>query len=317
MKAKRVCLLLSLSLFIINCAKKGPPTSPDRTPPLLLSVEVVDRNHIEVAFDEDIEAQPAESLSNLIIDGLHILASVSAGKKIILTTDDMDTVDYKIRLLNIRDLSGNGKDEYKTKFRGTLKEDTTPPSIVRSPSMVVRNTPTDTNFTMKFTEPIENFRIYIMPETKIKYNWNEIKNEIKLEITAIDTLTVYHLYGVFWDRARNYKEVDINFTREKNLPLIWLKGTVEDSTILLMTQNGRLSQFTISDSTGNFIFQNLYPGDCVLFGKSRGAYFSSDTFALSLPKEEVELYPINEKEMDKKMLETLNSLYEVYLGDFK
>lgn len=317
MKAKRACLFLFLFLFILNCAKKGPPTSPDRTPPFLSSVEVVDRNHIEITFDEDIQIQPAESLSNITVGGLRILAPVAVGRKIILTTDDMDTVDYKIRLFNIKDLSGNGKDEYKTKFRGTLREDTIPPAIAISPLPIVKNTPPDTNFIVKFTEQIDNHYINMMPETKVQYDWNESKTEVKFKIFAIDTLTVYHFYGVFWDRAGNHTRFDIYFTREKNLPLIWLKGTTIDSAILLMTKDGRFSQFTISDSTGNFVFQNLYSGGYTLFGKNKDAYFSSGAFTLSVPKEETELYPINENKIDNRILQVLNSLYEIYIGSIK
>jgi len=317
MKAKKICLFLFLFFSLLNCAKKGPPTSPDKTPPSLSSVEIIDRNHIEVIFNEDIQTQPAESLSNIITDGLHILASVAMGKKIFLTTADMDTVEYKIRLLNIRDISGNGKDEYKTRFRGTLKEDTIPPAIARAPSTTVRNTPSDTNFTVQFTEQIENFCTYIMPEAKMEYDCNKAKTEIKFKISAIDTLTVHHLYGVFWDKAKNSKKLEIIFTREKNLPLIWLKGMIEDSTVLLMTQNGRLSQFTVSDSMGNFILQNLYPGDYTLFGKDKNMYFSSDIFTLSFSKEEIKLYPIDQEKMNSRMLQTLNSLYEIYIEDIK
>jgi len=317
MKAKKVYLFLFLSFFISNCAKKGPPTCPDKTPPSLSSLEVVDRNHIEVIFNEDLQTQPAESLSNIITDGLCILASAAMGGKIFLTTDDMDTVEYKIRLLNIRDISGNGKDEYKTGFRGTLKKDTIPPAIAKAPSTTVRNTPSDTNFTVKFTEQIDNFRIYIMPEAKMDYSWNKAKTEIKFKISAIDTLTVYHLYGVFWDKARNSKKLEIIFTREKNLPLIWLKGMIEDSTILFMTQNGRLSQFTMSDSMGNFILQNLYPGDYALFGKDKNMYFSSDIFTLSFSKEEIKLHPIDEEKMNSRILQTLNSLYKIYIEDIE
>lgn len=315
MRVKRICPFLFLSLLTVNCAKKGAPTSPDRTPPFLSSVEVVDRGHIEITFDEDIEIPAAESLSNIMVDGLQILASVASKKKIFLTTDDMDTVEYKIKLFNISDLSGNGKDEYKSKFRGTLRADTMPPAIVRSPSQIVRNTPPDTNLTIKFTEQIESSHIYIMPETKVSYNWNGVKTEVEIKISAIDTLTVYHIYGVFWDGAGNSRKVDISLSREKNLPLIWLKGTTEDSTVLLMTKNGGFAQFTLSDSTGNFIFQNLYPGEYTLFGKSKKAYLSSGALTLSLPKEAVELYTIDEEKMDVKLLQTLNSFYTVYLGD--
>ena len=308
---------LFLFFLILGCAKKGPPTSPDRTPPFLISVDVLDQSHIMITFDENINVLSAESLYNFKSDSLYILASVAAGKNIFITTDDMDTIDYQVKLSNISDISGNKQDEYVIKFRGTLNRDTIPPDIVKSPSTTLTNSPLDTNLVLKFSEQIDKSRIYIMPDIKFSWDWNKQKTELKISISMIDSMTVYHIYGLFWDRACNYTEGDYSLTREKNLPLIWIKGTTKDSSVILITKSGIPLQFVLSDTTGGFTFQNLYPDNYTLIGKSDNEYFTSDLIKISIPKDELSLYPTVDTDIDKPILSILNSLYEIYFREIK
>ncbi len=308
---------LFLFLLIFGCAKKGPPTSPDRTPPFLISVDVLDQSHITITFDENIDVLSAESLYNFKSDSLYILASVATGKNIFITTDDMDTIDYQIKLSNISDISGNKQDEYVIKFRGTLNRDTIPPGIVKSPSTTLTNSPADTNLVLKFSEQIDKSRIYIMPDIKFSWDWNKQKTELKISISMIDSMAVYHIYGLFWDRACNYTEGDYSLTREKNLPLIWIKGTTKDSSIILITKSGIPLQFVVSDTTGGFTFQNLYPDNYTLIGKRDNEYFTSDLMKISIPKDELSLYPTVDTDIDKPVLSILNSLYEIYFREIK
>ncbi|MCK4329613.1 hypothetical protein KAX02_07195 [candidate division WOR-3 bacterium] len=308
---------LFLFLLIFGCAKKGPPTSPDRTPPFLISVDVLDQSHITITFDENIDMLSAESLYNFKSDSLYILASVATGKNIFITTDDMDTIDYQIKLSNISDISGNKQDEYVIKFRGTLNRDTIPPDIVKSPSTTLTNSPADTNLVLKFSEQIDKSRIYIMPDIKFSWDWNNQKTELKISISMIDSMTVYHIYGLFWDRACNYTEGDYSLTREKNLPLIWIKGTTKDSGIILITKSRIPLQFVVSDTTGGFTFQNLYPDNYTLIGKRDNEYITSDLIKISIPKDELSLYPTVDTDIDKPVLSILNSLYEIYFREIK
>ncbi len=317
MKTKSFTLLIFLSLLQSNCAKKGSPTSPDRSPPFLVSVAVLDKNHLMIKFDEDIVVQPAESLCNIKSEVLTVLSSVAAEDKIFLTTSPMDTLDYQINLLNIRDPWGNRKDEYKIKFRGTLNPDTLPPDVIVSSTKIIKDAPPEAVLSLKFSEKVDTSIIHIMPYTRYNCEWNDQKTQLKIQISRIDSMKVYRVYGLFRDNEGNRTKTEYAITRERELPIIWLKGETKDSTIIILTKEGKPYMFTISDTNGIFSIQNIFPDSYTLIAQRENEYLSSGNIKIRVPEDRLSMYHIQENEIDKETLSVLNSLYNTYLGEIR
>ncbi|MCD5383977.1 hypothetical protein LR066_04380 [candidate division WOR-3 bacterium] len=296
--------ILAFLLFLVSltgCARKGPPTSPDRSPPRLLWTRAVDRGYIEVGFSERITAP-----ESLMIEGLNVRAVTAMERKIIISTDDMDTLKYRMKLWGIGDLSENRQELHQTEFRGTLMKDTIPPIAIGIPR-VLRGLSEDTSLTIRFADWIEGCFLYIMPPVNKEYKWNKTKTELTLNVSGLERRTIYNLYGRFWDRAKNLREIHLLFTMENETPLLWISGTVGERTLLLLSREEIPQQFLISDSL--FLFQNLYPDNYTLFGKTADLYFSSGPFTLSLPIEGLNLSPIALEDIDGKLISIMDSLY--------
>ncbi len=289
-----VLLFLSLS----GCAKKGPPPSPDRLSPFLLAIKATDRNHIEVKFDELL--QPPETL---IIEGLSVLVYITSKKSIFISTDDMNPSRYKTIIKNLSDLSGN-KNTYEVEFNGTLIKDTIPPATERTPKDL-KNLPQDTTISIKFTEWIEDCFIYIMPKVNTDYRWKN--TEIEIDIIGLDTANIYNFYGSFWDKAENKKEIRFSLTRKRNIPLLWVKGKTEKRSLLILTKEKTPLQFAVSDSL--FTFQKIQSGDYNIFGRSKDRYLSSNEFTISIPRENIKLYPVSRNSIEENFCETIDSLW--------
>lgn len=314
---KVIFLSLSFSVLLLsaNCAKKGPPTSPDRSPPTLQSIVVLDRNHIIMRFDERVLSQPAESLENFECSTLTILASVAEDNNIFITTSDMDTLDYQIKLLNIEDLSGNRQDECTTKFRGTLCQDTVPPLIVNPPPNNITNALSDLNLALKFSEPIDSLIIYILPWAPQSYKWNEQKTILSMQVASLDSITIYHIYSLFSDASGNFNKREFAITREKNMPAIWLRGLTDDSTLVLLVREGVPMQLTISDSAGVYIFNNIFPDNYSLYGKRSDKYLTTGPLDIKVPTDKLDLHYIQESGVDEGVLYPLDSIYNTFLSE--
>lgn len=174
--SKRYILgVAALALALAGCSDDDNPTGDggnvDTTAPSVTSVTPVDQNHIDVAFNEDVQRASAENETNYVIveqplalrasaapgDTLLIaLASLkSDGRTVALSTFAMDAAPYQIRVTGVVDLNGNGVSTSQNRsFTGTTDEDATAPEIVyRSPGVGATNVGIAQGVIVQFSEP--------------------------------------------------------------------------------------------------------------------------------------------------------------------
>lgn len=153
------CLAAVAAFILAGCSSNDNPTGnnppPDTKPPAVASVTPVDAGHIDVTFNEDVQRETAERLTNYNIievppraaadawnaspgDTLRVGGASRRGdyRTVTLSTDQpMADVSYQLSVTGVSDVSGNkmiGPDQ--TLFTGTTAADVTPPVLVyRSP----------------------------------------------------------------------------------------------------------------------------------------------------------------------------------------
>ena len=119
--------VMTLAYLVSGCASDdGAPTDPggDTTGPMLTGAAAVDRNHVRVTFNEDVDGLTAEDPGNYAVDvtptpvegangagpvPLIILTAVLVGPGEVLITslNRMTTDDYTIMVRDVEDLAGN------------------------------------------------------------------------------------------------------------------------------------------------------------------------------------------------------------------
>lgn len=104
----------------------------DRTPPYITSVECLDSKTIELNFDNLLEEESAENISNYRVDGLALATKAvlqEDGKTVRLTVSSLSSDRSHTMLLNnIRDLSGNALSNVSVSvlYNGSLNDDDPP-----------------------------------------------------------------------------------------------------------------------------------------------------------------------------------------------
>jgi hypothetical protein len=320
MKNKINFILFSI-LLIGGCARKGPPTSPDRTPPKLSSVEALDRYHIEIKMSEAVKNAEAEKIKNFTayssIETLNIKASVHNVDKIWLTTDLMDSSQYKLIIRNMVDYSGNIMKEASKFFRGNPNPDTTPPLIISSPKRLLEGVSSDTSFVLRFSEVVDSSLFLLLPPSRFTINWNDIKTETKLEFQSLDVNTVYTLYGVFMDKSHNGRGIQLNaptfsFTTKKRFPLLSIKGKTNKSSILILTKDTTPIRTCMADTMGLFIFEKLEGGLYNIYAKSDSLYGERDSISLEIPIEDM-VIKTDKKSVDNTIIHSyFNTIEKTY-----
>lgn len=166
-------LFLTLLLAVAGCDDDddnpvgGNPT--DTKAPGIASVRAIDANQIELKFNEDVEAQGAETIGNYTVietagtngnavDTLTVNAAVlgSDDRTVLLFTSGMNSAPYRIEITGVQDVAGNVIQNAVTRsFNGTDNPDTTPPELMSSnPANDARDVATDQSIELVFSEPI-------------------------------------------------------------------------------------------------------------------------------------------------------------------
>ena len=177
------------------------PMVRDATRPQLLRVEVPDRIHLELTFDEPVDISVAE-IAIVGEDTLSTLAKyILPGEetKVHLLTEGQQSGEYKVFLDGISDLSGNplAAPSENLVFRGSPVADTTASKMVSiSPEHNARNVPLEQpieiTFSEAMSESIPEESLYFPEQSPVgKLLW---KNPVTLQFSPSEP----------WQGARKY-----------------------------------------------------------------------------------------------------------------
>lgn len=177
-----IMLVLIVAVAFAGCSDSSSPTDEgktDTTPPAIASVTALDAQHIDVEFDEALDRTTAERRDNYtIVEVAPVLAyGTSPGDTVhvgtaaldedgltvhIATENTMQDVPYELRVLDVKDKSGNAISTQATQaFTGSNTADTTPPTIVsRTPSPGQTGVGVGQSVTVQFSEPMNNGSVY-------------------------------------------------------------------------------------------------------------------------------------------------------------
>jgi hypothetical protein len=184
----KILFSAALSLLVVTtyCAKKLPPTSPDRFAPGLSRVETVDRLHLRLKFSEPIDPN---SLSKndfaITADSTNLgILSVSSGEapdNVLLLTEPQKAIPYE--LVGQAADTAHNVSRFKKIFTGSTRPDTTPPRITSIfPGLSAVRARKNFTIRLTFSEPLDTARapVYtVLPAV--------LKNRLSLRWTAGET----------------------------------------------------------------------------------------------------------------------------------
>jgi len=178
---------LSGLLFLVFCAKKMLPPSPDRFSPYLLEVNPRSRVQLELIFNEEID--PGRLVAESVkIAGLNV-RGVSIGRqssRVLVWTEPQERKGYSIRVV-VWDLAGN-LGRFRAVFRGSSRMDTIPPQVVSvAPTPGTKGLFRNIRVVLRFSEPIDTtspVNYIILPkgtETVFRRLWSPNWQELRFE----------------------------------------------------------------------------------------------------------------------------------------
>ncbi len=262
--------LLVLTSF---CAKKLPPTSPDRFAPRLKKIETVDRLHIRLKFSEPIDTRSiAKDDFSITADSstLRVLSVSSAEdpNSLLLLTEPQKLIGYDVHGL-VRD-TANNITRFQKSFIGSTQPDTVPPHIIAiAPSVsAVR---VRKNFTIRliFSEPMDTTKALayaILPgalKNRIGLRWAPDQAGLSFAITdslGPDT-TVYFIFAPTLPDLEGNPLVAPGFTvftTDSALPASSVSGSLKfraqalANGVILFYQKNESFAGAISDYLGGF-----------------------------------------------------------------
>ncbi len=157
-----VVLLVGFGLavaFFAVCAKKMLPPSPDRFSPHLLEIHTKNRVTLELVFDEDVAAESVAVDSFLVTgaDGTELVLRGAGrgrrGDRVELWTEPQSPQLYELHG-TVQDVAGN-VGRFRSRFRGSDRVDTIPPSVVRITPSPGSAGQARAVICVKFSEPID------------------------------------------------------------------------------------------------------------------------------------------------------------------
>ncbi|MGQ9708599.1 MAG: Ig-like domain-containing protein [bacterium] len=197
----RILLLMGI-LFVLFCAKKMLPPSPDRFPPRLIEVKPKSRVQLELVFDEDID--PGRLVPESIqVAGLAI-RGVSLGRqrsRILVWTEPQERKGYKVRGV-VWDLAGNAG-SFRSGFQGSFRVDTIAPRVISIlPAPGSAGLSRALRIAVRFSEPVDTtlpLNYLIVPRDAESlfvrswdFNWQEVR------FVGRDSLPGREYYFLLW-----------------------------------------------------------------------------------------------------------------------
>lgn len=182
-KSSSLTLIL---IFLLFCAKKMLPPSPDRFSPYLVEAIPRTRVQLELVFNEEIDSR------RLVLDSFNsnnglVLSGISQGRdrsRVILWTREQEWREYNLSGV-VWDGAGN-RGQFRTRFTGSTRIDTIPPRVVAiSPEPGRVNVFRNIRLSVRFSEPVDTTLtlpcLFVPQEYEARFqrswkaNWQEVE----------------------------------------------------------------------------------------------------------------------------------------------
>jgi hypothetical protein len=156
-------LLVALG-FWLACAKKMPPPNPDRFAPSLEDVQAVNRNRVDLVFDEAMNRKNLSTANFSIVapggDSLPLLAVTVSADNLTVSLLTLPQAREKYALNGAaKDLAGNVT-RFSRTFTGSTRPDTVAPVITStSPSPNSVRVRKDIKVTLTFSKPMDTLSL--------------------------------------------------------------------------------------------------------------------------------------------------------------
>ena len=160
-------------IALVSCSDDTPVgnDSSDHTAPQIATLTPVDEYHVDVVFDEELDAASAQNWQNYTIvetnpaitvakvpgDELYPAPVLGADHKTVslITYYSMSGLPLELSVSGIKDVHGNSIHATKKNFTGSNQPDLDPPTIVSStPAAGTTNAPVGTAVVIRFSEPL-------------------------------------------------------------------------------------------------------------------------------------------------------------------
>lgn len=272
--------IIYILLFISNCGKKLPPTSPDRWAPKVLNVDAVDEHHLRIYFSERIDTLTPKNLTNFKIlnsensETTNVIYSErdKKGDEVLLTIPELEDRKYSLLIFKIKDIKGNLMERAEKSFKPSKEKDTIPPLLKYTrPSRMRTSAPQDSLILLRFSEPmdsgacrIDNFLLtYVALDSLFK--WNETLTELTLHYRLVkDKICKLYILPLLPDLSGNpINEMRIlTLTTSDTLPKNRMnikiikdeKELKETYAFLKLAKDGLFEDITPVDTTLAFSF---------------------------------------------------------------
>jgi len=183
-----------IMLLVLACAKKAMPPNPDRFPPHLAEMRAVNRNRVDLIFDEAMQQKGAsvsdftvltarsETLKLLAVSGgtdaatLSLLTARQAALKYTLTGSALDQVGNPTR--------------FTRSFFGSIRQDTVGPMVSSiSPRAFSVGLRRNVTVTVAFSKPIDTLtlsEVWILPAgltARFKREWDPTLSAVRFMLS--------------------------------------------------------------------------------------------------------------------------------------
>ena len=168
-----VLLCLGVALFpVAGCGDDDSSTPNDTEAPTIVSAAADDSSHVTLVFSEPMARKDTYVQYNYYVydvgnqGALNVLGASLApdNHTVILTTEGMSAVGYRVWASDISDMAGNSIDTTQVAFTGSTAPDVTAPVLFyRYPapgaSSISINTPIEFSFSENFDSPAFDFEL--------------------------------------------------------------------------------------------------------------------------------------------------------------
>ncbi|HYF84144.1 MAG TPA: hypothetical protein VEB00_14075 [Clostridia bacterium] len=232
--------------------------------------ELLGRNEILVTFNEEVDKNTAENLSNYEIEENVVVLSAELGesnKSVLLRTTDMSRF-YRLTIKNVTDVSGNKMTDYSALFDGA-KSDTQGPLItsVKSENSATILISFNERLDGQTAEDMDNYDInndISIISAKLDDSRKQVTLTTTVQKSGVNKLIVQNITDA-WGNAMNRKEY--NFVGDTSKPTATVLAISNNE--VMVTFNKAMSKESVEDIDNYSINKDLDIKDAVIDGTGK------------------------------------------------
>jgi hypothetical protein len=261
-------------LLLPACAHKAAPPNPDRFPPSLEDLTVVNKNRVDLTFDKPMNssglADSDFSIVSLTGDTLPLLsiAVSSDGTMYSLLTNQQDRVLYDLKG-QVHDASGNPL-RFTHRFKGSDRPDTILPTVTfSSPGLYASRIRSNVVVGFSFSKPIDTLSFHdflVLPEslrTQFSRKWSTALTDVNFSLKdslppgIVVTFIIPPSFADFAGNRPLYGGFTV-FTSDSAAPPHLVKGRLASGAhpprngYVILRQHDRPMLATLSRGDGSF-----------------------------------------------------------------